>query len=222
MLSSTIRMDTFIGITIISLLVLYILNRESSYSLQRRLHELETKMYVKEAENDAVASDMIPREEPQMIIDTDKQRYENVLEPPLSRNMYTHSSGKVVVPRKDMKVMPINISTRGDGGDYQQLGILHKEDIQDSDKAPGNNTDNPILPLFGKRTYGNSNQWNYYTASDSNHQIKIPLTIDGKNCTDDLGCKEIYEGDSVSLPQYNGNFKATIYKLDKPQYIPYV
>lgn len=222
MLSSTIRMDTFIGITIISLLVLYILNRESSYSLQRRLYELETKMDVKEAEHDATESGMISREEPQMIIDMDRQRYENVLEPPLSRNMYTHSSGKVVVPRKDMKVMPINIATRGDGGDYQQLGILHKEDIQDSDKAPGNNTDNPILPLFGKRTYGNSNQWNYYTASDSNHQIKIPLIIDGKNCTDDLGCKEIYDNDSISLPQYNGNFKATIYKLDKPQYIPYV
>jgi hypothetical protein len=219
MLSSTIRMDTFIGITIISLLVLYILNRESSYSLQRRLYELETKMDVKEVVTD---SDVIPREENSVVVDMDRQRYENVLEPPLSRNMYMQSSGKIVVPHKNMKDMPINIATRGDGGDYQQLGILYKESIQDNDKAPGNNTDNPVIPLFGKRTYGNSNQWNYYTATDSNHQIKIPLTIDGKNCTDDLGCKEIYDGDSIQLPQYNGNFNATIYKLDKPQYIPYV
>ena len=216
MLPSVIRLDTFIGLSIISLLVLYILNRESTYALQKRLYELESSLHSQpEAES-------VKMEQPHMIIDTDRQRYENVLEPPLSRNMYSQPSGKVVVPQKDVKVMPINISTRGDGGDYQQLGILHKEDIQDNEKAPGNNTDNPILPLFGKRTYGNSNQWNYYTASDSNHQIKIPLTIDGKNCTDDLGCKELYDGDSVVLPQYNGTFKATIYKLDKPQYIPYV
>ena len=213
MLSSAIRLDTFIGLSIISLLVLYILNRESTYSLQKRLYELESKMHKQPETEDTL---------PQVIIDTDKQRYENVLEPPLSRNMYTQPSGKVVVPQKNLKVMPINISTRGDGGDYQQLGILHKEDIQDNDKAPGNNTDNPVLALFGKRTYGDSNQWNYYTASDSNHQIKIPITIAGKNCTDDLGCKEIYDGDSITLPQYNGTFTATIYKLDKPKYIPYI
>ena len=218
MLSSTIRMDTFIGLSIITLLVLYILNRESTYALQRRLYELESKMDSVDTEEKST----LDREDESVIVDMDRQRYENVLEPPLSRNMYMQSSGKVVVPRKDMKVMPINISTRGDGGDYQQLGILYKESIQDNDKAPGNNTDNPVLPLFGKRTYGNSSQWNYYTATDSNHQIKIPLTIDGKNCTDDLGCKEIYDGDSIQLPQYNGNFTATIYKLDKPQYIPYV
>ena len=218
MLSSSIRLDTFIGISIISLLVLYILNRESTYALKERLYELESQihLHIKEEANS-------PQNEDEMVlVDMDKEKYNNVLQPPLSRNMYTHASGKVMVPKKEMKGMPINIATRGDGGDYQQLGILHKEDIQDSDKAPGNNTDNPVLPLFGKRTYGNSNQWNYYTASDSNHQIKIPLTIDGKNCTDDLGCKELYDGDSVDLPQYNGTFKATIYKLDKPQYIPYV
>ena len=216
MLPSVIRLDTFIGLSIISLLVLYILNRESTYALQKRLYELETSLHTQPE------SESVKMEQPQMVIDMDKRRYENVLEPPLARNMYTQPSGKVVVPQPDMKVMPINISTQGDGGDYQQLGILHKEDIQNSDKAPGNNTDNPILPLFGKRTYGNSNQWNYYTASDSNHQIKIPLIMNGKNCTDDLGCQEIYDGDSFDLPQYNGTFKATIYKLDKPQYIPYV
>ena len=217
MFSSTIRMDTYIGLSIITLLVLYILNRESTYSLQKRLYELETHIDAKTMGNVSVG-----KEDDSVVIDMDKQRYVNVLEPPLYRNMYMQSSGTVVVPRKDIKVMPINISTRGDGGDYQQLGILHKDSIQDNDKAPGNNTDNPVLPLFGKRTYGNSTQWNYYTATDSNHQIKIPLTLDGKNCTDDLGCKEIYDGDSIQLPQYNGNFKATIYKLDKPQYIPYV
>ena len=216
MLPSVIRLDTFIGLSIISLLVLYILNRESTYALQKRLYELESSLHSQpEAES-------VKMEQPPMIIDTDRQRYENVLEPPLSRNMYSQPSGKVVVPQKDVKVMPINISTRGDGGDYQQLGILHKEDIQNSDKAPGNNTDNPILPLFGKRTYGNSNQWNYYTASDSNHQIKIPLTLNGKNCTDDLGCQEIYDGDNVTVTGYSSEFKVNLYSLDKPRYLPYV
>jgi hypothetical protein len=213
-LSIPMGSGTFIGLSIISLLVLYILNRESTYALRDRINLLENR--VGNSKNET-------GNDKKVLIDLDKQKYENVMEPPLSRNMYMQSSGKVLVNQTEtVGKLPINIKTQGGGGDYQQLGILYKEDIQDSNKPPGNNTDSPILPLFGKQTYGSSSQWNYYTASDSNHQIKIPLEISGKNCTDDLGCAEIYDGDTITIPSYNGTFKATIYKLDKPQYIPYI
>ena len=43
--------------------------------------------------------------------------------------------------------MPINIETRGSGGDFQQVGILSKQTIDEDGKTPGNNTDTNILPL---------------------------------------------------------------------------
>ena len=31
----------------------------------------------------------------------------------------------------------------------------------------------------------------------------------------------IYDGDMVTVPAYNGEFKVVKYEYDKPQYIPY-
>ena len=53
----------------------------------------------------------------------------------------------LVIKMIPKKAMPINISTRGDGGDYQQVGILYKDSVIDEEKAPGNNTDANVLPL---------------------------------------------------------------------------
>ena len=118
--------------------------------------------------------------------------------------------------------IPINIETRESGGDYQQLGILSKGAINDDTETPGNNTDSVILPLYGKPTYRGSNKWLYYTETDKLHPVKIPVNYSGKDCTDDYGCDEIYDGTSVSIPSYNGDFTAKIYKMNKPRYIPYV
>ena len=60
----------------------------------------------------------------------DKERLENPLVPPLSRNMYTQKHGLESIPKH---AVPINIKTRGDGGDYQQIGILYKEDIANNE-----------------------------------------------------------------------------------------
>ena len=116
----------------------------------------------------------------------------------------------------------INEETRESGGDYQQLGILSKNAINDGEETPGNNTDSVVLPLYGKPTYRGSNKWLYYTETDKLHPVKIPVTYKNKDCTDDYGCDEIYDGDDVVIPSYNGDFKVKIYKMNKPRYIPYV
>jgi hypothetical protein len=117
--------------------------------------------------------------------------------------------------------LPINIETRESGGDYQQVGMLSKTTNINGDLAsPGSNTDSNVMPLFGKPTYKGSSNWLYYTAS--NGGIKIPLTINSKDCTDDRGCSEINDGDSINIDEFNGAFNAKIYKFDKPRYIPYV
>jgi hypothetical protein len=116
----------------------------------------------------------------------------------------------------------INEETRESGGEYQQLGILSKNAINDGEETPGNNTDSVVLPLYGKPTYRGSNKWLYYTETDKLHPVKIPVTYKNKDCTDDYGCEEIYDGVDVVIPSYNGDFKVKIYKMNKPRYIPFV
>lgn len=118
--------------------------------------------------------------------------------------------------------IPINIPSRGPFQTYQQVGILSKDEIADPAKIPGNNNDSNILPLFGRPTYSGSNRWNYYTTSDKFQSVKLPINIDGRKCTDDLGCDELREGDMVTIPSYNGRFRVEIYDFDKPRYIPFV
>jgi hypothetical protein len=118
--------------------------------------------------------------------------------------------------------VPINIPSRGPNMSYQQVGILYKENIENTDKMPGNNTDSNILPLFGRPTFNGSKNWNYYTSSDKFQNFKLPITIDGKKCDNDLGCNELRDGDMISIPSYNGRFKVEIYNYDKPSYIPFI
>ena len=110
--------------------------------------------------------------------------------------------------------VPINVPTRGYPTGYQQVGVLIEET---------SNGENKLLPLFGEQTYPGSRQWRYYSSSDGFQSVKLPVINKNKNCQDTYGCDEIYEGQQVSIVGYNGkSFKANIYKLDAPRYIPYI
>jgi hypothetical protein len=141
--------------------------------------------------------------------DKNMERVINPLLPP--ERSYTNTYG-----------IPINIPSRGPLQSFQQIGILYKENIVDTDKLPGNNNDSNILPLFGRPTFNGSRRWNYYTSSDKFQNFKIPLTKNGRKCSDDNGCDEIMNGDMIEIPSYNGRFKVEIYDYDRPSYIPYV
>ena len=213
----------FIGGGIIALLVFYMVNREAYYQLYQKINDVTVRQNAQVQasvnNNQATNNRPIPQEEEMVFYNSDKSRVEEILEPPLSRNYYHDPDGVKMIPKK---AMPINISTRGDGGDYQQVGILYKDSVIDEEKAPGNNTDANVLPLFGKPVYRGASRYNYYTATDKYHQVKVPLTLNNTDCTDDRGCDEISNDDVVPVPGYNANFKAQIYKFDKPRYIPYV
>jgi len=213
----------FIGDGIIALLVFYMVNREAYYQLYQKINDVTVRQNAQVQasvnNNQATNNRQIPQEEEMVFYNSDKSRVEEILEPPLSRNYYHDPDGVKMIPKK---AMPINISTRGDGGDYQQVGILYKDSVIDEEKAPGNNTDANVLPLFGKPVYRGASRYNYYTATDKYHQVKVPLTLNNTDCTDDRGCDEISIDDVVPVPGYNANFKAQIYKFDKPRYIPYV
>lgn len=94
--------------------------------------------------------------------------------------------------------------------EYQQIGFLSANEV---DKDP------IILPLFAKRLRNNKDRWQYYTATDKNNMIRLPIVHSNMKCDDDLGCKEIYDGDKLSVEIYQGRiFTATIYKTNSPKY----
>ena len=211
----------FFGGAIVILLGLYLVNRDTYKKLHDQITDMKNDI---EETKEEVIEDKLENQI--------SNKINNVLQEKIGQHQQQQQPAFIPQPpippeplKQEppvMKRMPINIETRPDGGDYQQVGILTKESIVDEEVVPGNNTDSVILPLFGRPTYRGSQLYNYYTATDKYHQVRIPLTINGDNCTDQRGCKELYDNDSVQVPGYNGNFKVQIYKLDYPRYIPYV
>jgi len=109
-----------------------------------------------------------------------------------------------------IKGIPVNVSTRGFSTNYSQIGILTRSAKGDL-----------ILPLMGRRASNGKKQ--YYTMSNSgNINNKLPLSVNGKSCTSELGCEEISDGDVVYVEGYNDTFRATIYENGLFSYIPYL
>uniref|UniRef100_A0A6C0IV42 Uncharacterized protein n=1 Tax=viral metagenome TaxID=1070528 RepID=A0A6C0IV42_9ZZZZ len=109
--------------------------------------------------------------------------------------------------------LPINIKTRGDIPNYQQVGVLYQN---------GNDKEKKIFPLYGKPTYPGSRRWLYYTGNDNFSSVKLPIDNNGRSCQDQNGCDELNNDEEISVVGYNDKFKVNIYNLDKPKYIPYI
>ncbi len=120
------------------------------------------------------------------------------------------SEGTTIVERG----VPINVRTQGAPGPIQQMGILTR-----STPGPGGPS---ILPLMGRRMITNRDRWQYYTVSDTNINLRLPVSKGGRSCTSDIGCDEIYDGDTVYVEGYNAPFSATIYESASPRYIPFI
>ena len=112
-------------------------------------------------------------------------------------------------PRKRMAV---NVPTRGEPPEYQQVGILTGESGEED----------TIKPLYGRQTYRGSNQWNYFTSLDSHLSTQIPVYMNNQDCTDERGCHELHKGGAVSMGQSGNTYNASIYGNIAPRYIPYI
>ena len=159
-----------------------------------------------------------PKTKDMHLINKDYERIINPLIPPERRNHYIDPSSYVI--REEG--VPINIPTRGYNGGVMQIGALYKQDTSDESMKIGQNNEPVILPLFGMTTYNGSNKWMYYTATDKFNQIKIPITNKNRVCNSEYGCDELYDGDIITIPAYNGEFKVNKYEYDKPRYIPHI
>lgn len=150
---------------------------------------------------------------PLYVVNKNLNRIINPLLPPERSQPYTIPYSIDFSPMGTGYGLPINISTRGPMMDYSQVGVLTNND----------NHKNTIIPLYGRPVYHGSSKWLYYTSTDKYNTIKLPITHKSRNCSDDIGCDELSDGETLTIPAYNNNtFKVSIYQLDKPRYIPYI
>ena len=107
--------------------------------------------------------------------------------------------------------VPINVATQSYDSTYRQIGILTRIGTKET-----------ILPLLGRPLITNRNSWNFYTMSESNNLLKLPISHNGRKCMTQTGCNDLHTGDTVNVDGYNDAFKVTTYENNLPQYIPFI
>jgi len=125
---------------------------------------------------------------------------ENPYAPPLRNDGYF--SGISGISGISEIMMPINVRTQGPpiNTNYRQVGLLTRINGKET-----------ILPLMGRPLLKNRDKWQFYTMSDKNNSVKLPISFKKKSCTSEYGCDNIYNGDTVYVEGYKDAFQATIY-----------
>ena len=101
----------------------------------------------------------------------------------------------------------INVRTQGLPESYQSMGLLKTEEGQ-------------LLPLYGRRVATRSDRYNYYTRTDTYNPVPLPIKYKRRDCQDDVGCEELFNGDEVLVTPTGNRATATLYQFDGPTYIP--
>ena len=86
-------------------------------------------------------------------------------------------------------------------GRMQQMGLLVGEG------------DEP-LPLYGKEVRGRRDRYHYYTTTGGENLYPVPVSMDSRDCMDDIGCQEMYGNESVSVTGKTGSFDVKMYRTD--------
>jgi hypothetical protein len=111
-------------------------------------------------------------------------------------------------PRGGIATIPINIPTQGLPESYQAIGNI-------------NVGEGKVLPLYGRRTYsGSSDRWNYYTRTDTYNPVPVPIRYKNRDCLDDIGCPEVYSGESVHVEDLGTSGRVRLFRFDGPKYVP--
>lgn len=115
----------------------------------------------------------------------------------------------IEVPVQVMRPQPVRMSPeyrdppikRYKPGVMQQMGLLVNEA-------------NETLPLYGKEASGYRDRYNYYTTTTGEQIYPLPLTHDGRECTEDIGCPEFYGQESVEVLGKTGSYNVKMYRTD--------
>jgi len=57
-----------------------------------------------------------------------------------------------------------------------------------------------MVPLYARPSPTHRHRFNYYTRNSNEYLIRLPIIKDGRDCTNNLGCDELYDKDVVHVP----------------------
>lgn len=207
-----VTLFTFIIVLVIGLMILfyYYMKNENTNNNKHTNSNNNKYIYVQEnqyeTQHNRNTDNMYKTKYPFGYVDVENDVLLNPYSAPLKDDRY--------FPKHNIDVrgsIPIQVATRAVDTTYRQVGILTRL-----------NGDETILPLMGRPLFTNRDKWNFYTMSDKNNMIKLPVSFKGKSCTNEYGCDNIYNGDTVYVEGYGDAFKATIYDNNVMRYIPFL
>ena len=110
-------------------------------------------------------------------------------------------------------IVPINVSTNVGAVDtqYRQLGLL-----------TSTNSKGKVIPLMGRPLFVNRDKWQYYSNSDQLNSMRLPVSRNGKSCTNEYGCDKLFTGDTVYVEGINEPYRVTLYDNDTIKYLPFI
>jgi len=108
-------------------------------------------------------------------------------------------------PERDWIPYRASIRTRGGPEAYQSIGVLKLEGGE-------------ILPLYGRRTTSRSDRYQYYTRTDTYNPVQLPVFYKRRDCQDDIGCDELFDGESVKVGGTGKTGNVTLYRISGPTY----
>jgi len=122
----------------------------------------------------------------------------------------------------------VNVPTRSVDTTYRQVGILTRNGSNGNGNGSGSggvpsstSSQETILPLIGRPLFTNRDKWQFYTLSDKNNAIKLPVIVNGKSGTNEYGCNNVSTGDIVYVEGYNDSFRVTAYDSASLRYLPF-
>jgi len=101
-----------------------------------------------------------------------------------------------------------SIPTRGLPDSYQSFGIITVGD--------------KVFPLYGRQLASRSGRFQYYTRTDTYNPVQLPIRFNRRDCQDDIGCEEIFDGDIVQIPGNGVEGRVSIYRFSGPAYVPVI
>ena len=136
-------------------------------------------------------------------------------------------SGSNVPPAPERQYQPppdfntagsvFNFPTQGYAESFQQVGLL----VTQGGSALSSNPERTLVPLYGRRTMASRNKLNCYTLTHGLNPVPLPIQYKNRDCDDDNGCDEIYDGDDVGVPAQGQTYKANIYRQKSLVYNPF-
>ena len=100
-----------------------------------------------------------------------------------------------------------SIATQGFPDEYQSMGVVTTHSGE-------------ILPLYGRRVASRSDRFNYYTRTDTNNPVSLPINYKKRDCQDDVGCDELFDGENIRINPTGQEGKVNIYRFNGPTYVP--